>query len=491
MQQHQRTTSPARLRPLNTTIPPSLRPLTFPEWVGQVYTWRLIAACFWAALATACAFFCAHFICGFSATFVGSVASAVGIILHLCFLRRFVSVNMIVRKWPSNIWEHKGRMVYLVICVMHAGLGLTGSIYLLDETMLNMRAHVFATGCLLGALYFYAFNKMGLFVLVFPALQRGRLIRFKAILSYSIVLAVFIALVAVGTSSLISLTVLRNSFHTQSSIRWDSQFYLFVLQFYASAIIIFTWNISYQLLAIIHTQAISFSQGERWERLFEGVTYTKDPFIQYLALLELATKSKLSSRLREAVFRDHTGNLWNTLAIACCQVIDNCTKRIDYEIYECKRQEEAAKERLLRKKTQIKETLLKPLSLPWSTRVENIFYDYNLVMWSIQGIGNLCIASRSEDKFGIVQTNQGLLGTLCSLLACYTAVRKLVATAPIGKPNVGSYDIPFIEPKPHVLASVLESVLYGLATTFYEDLGTLQFPSCYRSTLQALVDMVL
>lgn len=70
------------------------------------------------------------------------------------------------------------------------------------------------------------------------------------------------------------------------------------------------------------------------------------------------------------------------------------------------------------------------------------------------GISKLCASSREEDRYGVVQSSEGLQGVLSSLLACALAVEKY-SSLPIhlspSLPHLDAHQL--VEPQSHALAA--------------------------------------
>jgi len=339
------------------------------------------------------------------------------------------------------------------------------------------------------------------YVLPFPSIQKGRVHRLKAtiggIVGGSSFMASILLPLAYSAYFVFRLLFFRTISDNKQS--WDmwmtnsllgslpSQYkniHLAVQLWLVSLFALICWELSYHILVIIHTERLNFggkSESEANSRLREGLMQ-KNAWMKYLAFLDLHTLSSFSRQRRIAIFADHTGESWRMLANQCCTVIDSCTARV-----------EAASAQFESTRSKGSKTgwlgLRSVFAPSYLQQNQALFPDYQLLLWSVIGISKLCASSREEDRYGVVQSSEGLQGVLSSLLACLIAVEKytsLPIQLPLALPHLDSHQV--VAPQPHALAAVLHNGVYILVTTFYEEISALSFPPKFSSVLQAFVN---
>jgi len=370
----------------------------------------------------------------------------------------------------------------------------------------------------------FSFFHQGHHILSFPSLQRGRIFQLKSSAVPSFLHALRLGFIApVSYISLFFLTSFSRSpssfFPSPSapaplpvSLSWTVLASTLLDVYIAAVVAIFTQMLVLSLMHIILTQRTTFEgrtgaggvEGDAIiSALEEEIKVGTKPGAEWkdykpgeaslmgaLALIEFSSLVGTSPR-RRAIFADHTGKLWESVLAHMIGPIDAMTQRLLAATSAAKDERKYGKSARNQAWSVALSTLSNSfcqhfLTHPPERQTESLLVDYRFVIWSIQVLAGMVAASRTEDRYGVVQRSNGVQRTLHSLLALDLALEAYCAL-PLTLPSPPSTSS-VLRPHPHAVISAIEGAVYQVETVFFEHLATSRFPPAYARKLQSFAN---
>ncbi|KAL6079684.1 Nuclear pore complex subunit [Balamuthia mandrillaris] len=381
--------------------------------------------------------------------------------------------------------------------------------------------YLFVLGCglFLGVWNAIATLRQEQHLLSFPSLQRGRVFQLKSRVGGALQHSLKQAIWALPSFYLLHFLfeVLQEgsaSFLDNSTAAAHLNLSLMVQLFFAATLLSLCWRLSCNVVEIILTQWLCFDPlrsalatnappGKSEHRLGQGLLDQTDPLMRHLAFLDLSMLASHSTRRRANIFEDDTARTWQAIMHICCSHIDafslevmqviQTVKALREEENIAKRKGEVASSVISRSKAGpglFKSLRQRLFQLNDQQRTQQLFAEYNLLLWSIKALSQMVCKSRAEDRYGVVQTSEGVLISLQSLVACLLAVEEYVEQ-PCDVPFSSSSPLEghrLVRPQPHAVITATQDAIYGIVTAFYEHLASLKLPPRYSQKLQHFVE---
>lgn len=307
------------------------------------------------------------------------------------------------------------------------------------------------------------------YVLRFPVIQRGRFSRFKGQVPYAACTSAVEAVVALGMALALWRISLINALYAPSLVLETSMGgVLRVL--WDLMLISLAWELCVVLVQIMHTQELSsvflsqrrpvsrFSRDssgalDGTDLLLEGVRHaaeseksrsSDDENIIALCVFAWLQISLHDPTRRKRVFDDTVHQSWNKMMASCCSVVSTLTTDLQgyTEQHNKVMRERKIWHQTLAKKAwawvtieRIHRSLMERAKPSPTCVMRGLFSNGQVLVWAVRAMAHLIVASKTEDRVGVVQSSEALWHVLHCFIECIIAIEELVE---IHMPNASS-----------------------------------------------------
>ncbi|KAF7134542.1 hypothetical protein RHSIM_Rhsim08G0124400 [Rhododendron simsii] len=330
-------------------------------------------------------------------------------------------------------------------------------------------------------------------VLQFPIIQRPPFFSFKMGLPSASLQALKLSTAAYFFSAVLSLLL---PYKFKGQVTMGKVLVEHIIFYMAVFVIFLCWELNHHLHQVLHTKRFIFAPAKGSaaaetnpsEPLLAGLEESiPRSLMQYLAYLDLCMVCESNvDAWRRAAFFEETGETYKRVITICLRPLEQFASKLG----------EGLESSSSGKSFQLDHQLRLPTDSRLSSRLHELFDDFQLCVWCARIVASLTIHSHKEDRFGVAQLSGSNSAVISTLLSCLLAVETFMGKKNSLQSSLGSAGIKWatastgrreaaviglaagkrrgspLHSKAYCMADVLRTSIYYIVSGFHDEMLT-------------------